>query len=126
MSSGSSVATAPVAGNSNRRRSFIWASSASSVPGDYLRSRSNNAHGNHPRRGIAQPYLPPYPPPESAIDTHWRKGFKVENCKKSVVQRLMNMGFREEEAVQALLETNQNEKHAAQLLYANRAHYIMY
>ena len=129
-SSGSTVATAPISRNANRRTPFVGTSSASSVPGEYLRNnRSNLAHVNHGRNSaldVAPPFIQPYPPPESALDTHWRKGFKVENCKKSAVKRLMRMGFREEEAVQALLETGQNEKHAAQLLYANRAHYLMF
>lgn len=87
-------------------------------------STSNSSRARNPSYTSAQERRavlgPPYPQPESEIDTRWRQALRVDRCRKGAVKNLMRLGFSEEHAVQALLESDQNEQYARQLLMASR------
>eukprot|EP00597_Dinobryon_sp_UTEXLB2267_P015227 CAMPEP_0170108886 /NCGR_PEP_ID=MMETSP0020_2-20130122/6851_1 /TAXON_ID=98059 /ORGANISM="Dinobryon sp., Strain UTEXLB2267" /LENGTH=1138 /DNA_ID=CAMNT_0010333719 /DNA_START=136 /DNA_END=3552 /DNA_ORIENTATION=- len=127
MSSSGSVATAPTHSRShatynNNTRTFSSSSTATggrSVDGGRGGIRRRYDATFSPLDEVP-PYIHSYPPPESVIDTQWRQALRVDKCKKASVKRLMRMGFSEEHAVQALLETNQQEDQARQLLMRTR------
>ena len=103
-----------------------------SVSNHYRTHSGSSNNNNNNRQNLSETYprrtlksnLPFFnnrnKPQEIEFDVEWRKTLRVDKCKKSDVKNLMRMGFTEDQAVQALIESNYQPSQAASLLLGTR------